>query len=66
MCEAGVPFLLNPDGSVFACADPSLQETLSKFLYLADRLPEYVVWGGFVLGLIVLLATALVVWTILS
>ena len=66
MCETGTPFLFNADGSVFACADPALNDTLNKFLYLSDRLPDYVVFAGFLAGLVVLLATALVVWTLLT
>jgi len=69
-CVTGVPFTYDPSGVLLTCAEPihvgSLGDVGEEFMYLVERLPTYVVAGGAVVGLLVLLVTALVVKELVS
>lgn len=74
-CVEGVAYLYSPNGDVAYCVAPSYVQTvdistwhgaLDEFLYLADRLPTYVVAGGAIVGLVVLLLAAYVVKALMS
>jgi hypothetical protein len=69
-CFYGDIAFYNADGTIALCANSSewanFVELSEQQLYLIGRLPEYVVFVGFALGIVVLLLTALVVYTVLS
>ena len=71
-CVTGVPFTYSPEGALESCAVPlevsitSLPELIGELLYLIDRLPTYVVAAGAMVGLIVLVVTAVAVKELMS
>lgn len=60
-CVVGIPYLYSPAGELVSCVEPTLNDAAGEFLYLAGRLPTYVVVLGGLAGIVVLLVTALTV-----